>query len=102
MDALPPDVTIGACGVVISVVIARRRRRKRDRKVWVHEWIRERLQQGAYYQLLQELRLSDVSSCCNFLRMDADTFVIYIASTPSPDFRFSSFCAFTHELAKIF
>ena len=27
-------------------------------------------------------------------------FVIYIASTPSPDFIFSSFCAFMHELVK--
>ena len=75
MDDSPNcDAIFGACGIVIAIAIARRRRKRRNRKVWVRDWIRDRPKQGAYHQLLQELRLSDARSYSNFLRMDQATF----------------------------
>ena len=47
---------------------------RRNRTVWVCGWILNREDQGAYHQLLQELRLTDGTSYRNFLRMDAPTF----------------------------
>ena len=44
-----------------------------SRKVWVRDWIRNRDRCGAYHQLMQELSL-DVSSYCNFIRMNTTTF----------------------------
>ena len=40
----------------------------------MREWVNNRKDQGAYHQLLQELRLTDTSSYRNFLQMDAPTF----------------------------
>ena len=75
MDDSPNcDAIVGACGILIAIVIARRRKKRRNRKVWVRDWIRDRPKQGAYHQLLQELRLSDARSYRNFLRMDQATF----------------------------
>ena len=74
MADLPSEALIGICGVVVGVVIARRRRRRRNRKVWIRDWIKDRPKKGVYHQLVQELRLSDINSYRNFLRMDAATF----------------------------
>ena len=45
-------------------------RRRKARSVWIREWIRRRSQFGVYEQLLEELRLEDVVSFKNFLRVD--------------------------------
>ena len=63
-----------ACAVVIAVLLRQRRRRRRNRKQWTRKWIQNRESQGAFHQLLQELRVLDVSSYMNFVRMDAATF----------------------------
>ena len=66
--------SLGACAAVVAIVVNRRRRRRRNRTIWVREWVKNRKDQGAYHQLLQELRLTDTSSYRNFLRMDDPTF----------------------------
>ena len=65
---------LGACGVVVAIVIARKRKRRTNRKIWVRDWIKNRPTQGAYHQLVQELQLTD--TCCyrHFLQMDTATF----------------------------
>lgn len=68
------DLMLGACGAILAIILRRRRKRRRNRTVWTREWIKKRQRFGAYHQLLQELRLSDTSSYCNFLRMDVSTF----------------------------
>ena len=75
MDASPNcNAIFAACGIVIAIAIARRCRKRRYRKVRMRHWIRDRPKQGAYHQLLQELRLSDARSYRNFRRIDAATF----------------------------
>ena len=63
-----------ACAVVIAALLRQRRRRRRNRKQWTRKWIQNRESQGAFHQLLQELRVLDVSNYMNFVRMDAATF----------------------------
>jgi hypothetical protein len=63
-----------ACAILIAVILQRRRSRRRNRIHWTREWIRNRESQGAFHQLMQELRILDVSSYRNFVRMDATTF----------------------------
>ena len=70
-------VTAAAASVlVIAHVLRRRNRRKkrRNRRVWTRQWILNREYQGAFHQLMQEIRLCDTSSYRNFVRMDAATF----------------------------
>lgn len=66
--------TVGVCAVIVATIMRRKHRRRRKQTVWTREWIRNRQKFGAYHQLLQELRLSDVSSYRNFLRMDISSF----------------------------
>ena len=69
------DIIVAACGLVVAtVLLTRRRQKRRNRRVWVKEWIQGRERQGAFHQLMQELRVLDVSAYRNFLRMDATTF----------------------------
>ena len=65
---------IGACGVVIAISLRWSRRIRRNRRVWVREWVRNRPQFGAYHQLVQELRLAKCETYRHFLCMDMDTF----------------------------
>ena len=61
---------------IIILLLARWRRlhkKKRNRRLWVRELIRNRHQHGVYNHLLQELAL-DSTSYCNFVRMNATTF----------------------------
>ena len=67
-------LTLGACVSVVAIVVGRRHRRRKQRSVWVREWIQQRVNKGANHQLLQELRLTDTWSYRKFLRMDAATF----------------------------
>ena len=51
---------IAICGAVIgNIIMARKARWRRNRKVWTREWILERPRQGAYQNLMTELRLFD-------------------------------------------
>lgn len=69
---------IAAAALVLHVAVVVRRRRKRrkrrNRVVWTREWILRQESQGAFSQLVNELRLCDTSSYRNFVRMDAVTF----------------------------
>ena len=44
------------------------------RKAWVHSLFTQRVQQGKYYYLLQEMRLSDLKSHFRYLRMPKERF----------------------------
>ena len=65
---------VGACGVIVALMIMRARRNRRNRREWVRQWIRNRPRLGAYHQLVQELRLADGESYRHFVRMDIATF----------------------------
>lgn len=60
--------------VLLAVAVRRRRRRRKNRVIWTKKWIQNRDLQGAYHQLLNELRQIDTSGFRNFVRMDATTF----------------------------
>ena len=77
------DVLVGTCGIIVAVLMKKRRRRRRNRTVWTRDWIKKRQQFGAYHQLLQELRLSDVTSYHHFLQMDVATFEELLKLTAS-------------------
>ena len=67
-------VKIGACDVIIALALMKLCCRRRNRTVWVREWVRNLQRYGAYHQLVQELRLGDHVTYKNFLRMDIATF----------------------------
>ena len=67
-------MVLATCGMAVALLVRRRRRNRKERKIWVKQWILGRERQGAYHQLMNELRAMDVSSYRNFLRMDAATF----------------------------
>ena len=65
---------VGVCAAVIAIRLKNRRRKRRERSMWVKKWLLNRGAHGAYEHLLQELKVLDVSSYRNFVRMDAATF----------------------------
>ena len=54
---------VGACAAVIAIRLKNRRRKRRERSMWVIKWLLSRGAHGAYEHYLQEL---DVSSYRNF------------------------------------
>ena len=58
------------------VVQRRRRRQKQCKSIWVRRWLsaERRLQYGQYDRLMAELRMEDVHSFFNFLRMQPEMF----------------------------
>lgn len=50
------------------------KKKRKNRKMWVRQWIGRRSQLGASNILLRELINEDPASYFNFLRMDADMF----------------------------
>ena len=76
-SSLSSSRRIAAASALVIVLVLRRRRRRqrrRNRRVWTREWILKRETQGAFHQLLNEIQMCDVSSYCNFVRMDVATF----------------------------
>lgn len=63
-----------ACCALIAIAIKRKKQRRRNRTIWTRDWIVNRRNRGAYHQLLQELRLTDLTSYHHFLRMDIASF----------------------------
>ena len=49
-------------------------RRRGERRVWVRPIFTQRVQQGEYHNLLQEMRLSDPESHFRYLRMSKERF----------------------------
>ena len=74
LHKMADQLIVGVGGVVVSVLLNRACRRRRNRQIWTREWIRARSRFGAYHHLLQELCLGDELSYRHFLRMDAATF----------------------------
>ena len=64
---------VGASAVVVAVMI-RRKQRRRKRSKWVKSWLQRCSSQRAYHQLVQELRLGDIASYRNFVRMNAENY----------------------------
>ena len=62
-----------SAAVILHVKLARKKRR-RNRIIWVRDWIKNRPARGAYHQLLKELQLGDEISYRHFLRMDVASF----------------------------
>jgi hypothetical protein len=62
-----PWYLIAAAAVIVLVLLPMRRRR---RTLWQRDWVKGRLEFGAYNALLAELRKTDPTSAKNFLRMD--------------------------------
>lgn len=60
--------------LLTALAIRRRRRRRGERKVWVRSMFTQRVQQGEYHNLLQEMRLSDPESHFRYLRMSKERF----------------------------
>jgi hypothetical protein len=56
------------------VIKLNQEKKKPNRTVWVSPWLEKRLEQGAYANLMAELRLSDANAYRNFIRMDTGSF----------------------------
>ena len=51
-------------------------RKRKKRKMWVKPWLENRLESGAYYAILIELKLHDFESFRRYLRMNTHTFEV--------------------------
>ena len=56
--------------VVAQAVLHQRRRRRRNRTVWVKPWLQRRDLLGQYGRLMAELRDEDILAFRNFLRVE--------------------------------
>lgn len=65
---------VAACALIVAVTLQKGQRMRRKRRVWTREWILGQEAQGAFHQLMQEIRAMDTYSYTNFVRMDASTF----------------------------
>lgn len=68
------QVRVGFAILTALVIRRRRRRRRGERRVWVRPIFTQRVQQGEYHNLLQEMRLSDPESHFRYLRMSKERF----------------------------
>ena len=59
---------------VVAVIMRCRQRRRKKRKIWTQEWLKNKTYFGAYYTMLAELGNLHVSSYRNFLCMDVTSF----------------------------
>ena len=59
-----------------ALLLALRRRRRRNRSCWTKPWLTldNRLSLGQYHQLMQQLRVSDMASFENYIRMASGMF----------------------------
>ena len=78
---------------VVAVIMKRRQKRRKTRKIWTREWLRNRTIFGAYYTLLAKLRNLDISSYRNFLRMDVTSFNVHHVHSNSNSADFNSSAA---------
>ena len=69
---------VGVCGVIVAAVVERCNR-KRNHRIWVRDWIRNRPAHGAYHHLLQELQTANGSDFKHFIRMDVASFKFLLA-----------------------
>ncbi len=57
-----------------QVAVAIRRRRRRNRVVWVKNWVQRRPLYGQYEKLMVKIQDEDVAGFRNFMRMDPAMF----------------------------
>ena len=53
---------------------SRHRTRPFVKKVWKREWLYDHDEKGAFWNLVQKLRLTDSNGFANYFRMDVDSF----------------------------
>jgi hypothetical protein len=76
------DIVIESATVTIAFILSKKKRKK-NRSVWVRDWLRERKRLGAYNNLMKELSLSDQCTFKNFARLDVETFNKLLRMTES-------------------
>lgn len=61
--------------LVLSLLyLVRRKKKRKQKRFWVRNIFANRKNQGAFYNLLQEMRLGDSEKYYNYLRMSSETF----------------------------
>lgn len=65
--------------VLISAILLRRRQRKHPKRFWIRPIFTRRQQQGEYYNLLQEMRLSDEESHFKYMWMSKERFDVLLS-----------------------
>jgi len=65
------EIALAASSIII---ISKCRKRKRTRKVWTQNWLKQRPKFGVYDTLLREFRLESEADYFNFLRMSPNVF----------------------------
>jgi hypothetical protein len=74
MDENETEIAAVATTAFLSVLLAHSRRKKRrERKVWIKPWIASRKSDGAFHKLMKDLE-KDVDSLKSYLRMDLPAF----------------------------
>ena len=72
MDSLSEDDALMVA--ITAGLLIRRRLRRRKRRMWVRPLLQMRTRQGAFHNLIGEMRLSDPEKHFNYLRMTKETF----------------------------
>ena len=74
----------GVSSLLLLAAAARlvRRKKRKRRAVWVRDWLSKRESNGAYNQLMAELRVNDINSFRRFLRMDCSDFEVSVLLNP--------------------
>lgn len=73
-DALLLCIFGAAQFVVLEEEAENRKRLRRNRSVWVRNWVTRRSEFGFYHQLLVELEMEEPHLCKKFLRMNINDF----------------------------
>ncbi|KAJ8913890.1 hypothetical protein NQ315_005687 [Exocentrus adspersus] len=61
--------------LLLSLLLITRRKNKRTpKRFWIRDIFKKRQQQGAYHNLLNEMRLTDTEKYFNYLRMSSENF----------------------------
>lgn len=69
------DKQVTANLLLISLLLVRTRRKKRNPpRFWIRDIYKKRKSQGAFHNLIQEMRLTDSERFINYLRMSSETF----------------------------
>ena len=64
---------IAGGGLLLSQEHIKERRKRRQ---WVRPWIRKRDSKGAYYSIINDLKLTDKEDFRKYLRMNTSTFQV--------------------------
>ena len=79
---------VAAC-IILFESQKKKLKNKKKRTCWVRDWLKQRQEKSAYANILSELRLSDREEFRRYLRMNSETYTIYIFSLLFSLFRFN-------------